>query len=265
MIEVLKFVGVQRRLLGGSTKPIVIEVEDESGNIEPYVLKLYKEEYVSNYYTIAKEIIISELAEQFNLPVPKYGILDLDCSLIENEYDSNFLREVEDGYKFCNYYSEGTILYNGSTNGKFLKNYDIENVFAFDNLILNTDRGGFRNKPNLLITDEDFLLIDHEQTLSFYDIRSLETEIDFQLKFNSFYFKNHILLEGLRKMKSKKFIFDEFEENLRTLNLNFLDELFDDFDRFGIDCGEKSTIFAYLTWCKANSSSIVKSLKERIL
>ncbi|SFC88613.1 hypothetical protein SAMN04487907_11143 [Zunongwangia mangrovi] len=265
MIEELKFVGIHSRLKGGSTKPLVIEAEDQSQRINSYVLKLYKNDYVTDYFTIAKEIIISELAEQFNLPVPKYGVIDLDNELLLEEYDPDFIRELNSGYKFCNYYHEGTLLYNDSLRSKFLENYDIENVFAFDNLILNTDRGGFRNKPNLLITDDNFLLIDHEQTFQFFDIRSAGRETDYKLKFNSYYFNNHIFLKLLRKLKSKEYVFDEFDENLRTLNLNFLDDLFRDFRKFNIDCGEKSAIFAYLNWCKINRSYITKSLKDRIL
>jgi len=265
VIEELKFVGIRERLKGGSTKPIVIWAENESNNIDPYVLKLYKDDYVTNYFTIAKEVIISELAGHFNLPVPKYGLINVNHQLLEKEYNDDYLDKINIGYKFCSYYHEGTLLFNSSLNNRFLKNYDVENVFGFDNLVLNIDRGGFRNKPNLLITDDDFLLIDHEQTLQFYDIRSIGKEIDFKSKFNSYYYNNHIFLNSLKKLKSKSFLFDEFHENLKTLNLNFLDDLYKDLEKFNVDCGEKSTIFAYLNWCKQNRDYIQKSLKDRVL
>lgn len=265
MIEELKFVGIRERLKGGSTNPIVILAEDESKNINPYVLKLYKDDYVTSYFTIAKEVIISELAGQFNLPVPKYGLINLNLKLLAKEYNDNYLNKISIGYKFCSYYHEGTLLYNSSLNNRFLKNYDIENVFAFDNLVLNIDRGGFRNKPNLLITDDNFLLIDHEQTLQFYDIKSIGKELDYKSKFNSYYYNNHIFINSLKKIKSKSFLFDEFHENLKTLNLNFLDDLYKDLDKFNINCGEKSTIFAYLNWCKKNRDYIHKLLKYRVL
>ncbi len=265
MIEELKFVGIQSRLVGGSTMPIVIKAEDQSGTINPYVLKLYKADYVSKNFSVAKEILVSELAAQFNLPVPKYGIIDFDTNLLSTEYEADFLKELKPGYKFCNFYHEGTLLYTDSLKSSFLKNYDLELVFAFDNLILNTDRGGFRNKPNLLLKDEDFLLIDHEQSLHFFDNHALSKALDFGLKFDTYFYKKHIFYKALKSRKPKNQIFGEFDEYLKTLDLSFLNPLFLDFETYGIDHGEKSIIFAYLQWCKLNRSKIIKSLNERIL
>ncbi|WP_442845015.1 HipA family kinase [Leeuwenhoekiella sp. H156] len=265
VIEELKFVGIQNRLVGGSTMPVVIKAQDQSGTINPYVLKLYKADYVSKNFAVAKEILVSELASQFNLPVPKYGIIDFDTALLSPEYGTDFLKMLKPGYKFCNFYHEGTLLYTDSLKSSYLKNYDLELVFAFDNLILNADRGGFRNKPNLLLKDEDFLLIDHEQSLHFFDIHALDKALDYGLKFDTYSYKKHIFYKALKSRKPKRELFGEFDEYLRTLDLSFLEALFRDFETYGIDHGEKSTIFAYLQWCKVNRSTLIKSLNKRVL
>jgi hypothetical protein len=36
-------------------------------------------------------------------------------------------------------------------------------------MIFNSDRGGYRNKPNLLVDEDGFILIDHELTLHLLD------------------------------------------------------------------------------------------------
>ena len=122
-----------------------------------------------------------------------------------------------------------------------------------------------RGKPNLLLNDEDLLLIDHEQALPFYSSFMTKREPNFKQIFSNYQFDLHIFQDILRKRrKDKEHSFDEFIENLRVLNLSFLDSLFADFEKYEIACGEKKTIFAYLNWCKSNAQYIQQKLLERI-
>ena len=127
-------------------------------------------------------------------------------------------------------------------------------MFAFDNIIINTDRGGFRNKPNLLINDSNILLIDHELTMPFINNSS-----EYPNYFNylrDYPFEKHILTRHLKGLKEKNNLFDEFFELLKTININKFNIIFDKLDIYGIKYGERNKLFAYLNWIKNNSKFI---------
>lgn len=265
IIEELKLISIERVYQGGSTNPLLITAENSKGEIDAYIVKLFKSKFVKENFVTAKEIIVVELAKDFDLPVPDYGIINFDHSLLKDFYDKSFINEIDLGYKFCSKFQEGYIIYSKTLiRDNFLKDYEIENVFGFDNLIINIDRGGFRNKPNLLVSNENFLLIDHEQALTFLDIHSDELAIDNKSKINAYFFKNHLFYENLRKRKDKDVIFADFLESLRFLNLNILVELYANFEKFNIDCGNRNNCFLYFEWCKSNLNYIDKLLRDRL-
>jgi hypothetical protein len=78
----------------------------------------------------------------------------------------NELAQKDDRIKFGSFQMTGMTIFN-NLSSLSLKGYDIGTVFAFDYLIWNLDRGGFGNKPNILVNDDGFLLIDHELILPF--------------------------------------------------------------------------------------------------
>jgi len=264
-IKELRIVGVKEILKGGSTSPLLINAIDSDGNVDPYVLKCYKSDYIDQNFTVAKEIFSTIIAQEFDLPVPDWGIIEFDNSELEGFYSKDGIANLHSGYKFCCEYFEGYQLYNDFVSNSFLKEYHMENVFAFDNIILNVDRGGYRNKPNLLIGNSDFLLIDHELTFPFLNKWSVNNDIDFKSHFVSYDHTKHIFYERLRKVAKKESVFDEFYEGLRSLNLGKLQAIIDCFESFNIECGEKKAIFDYLTWVKDNRDFVCKKLKERLL
>lgn len=260
----LKLIGIEGIIKGGSTKPLLIRAENDNGDINPYVLKLYKKDNVANNFTIAKEILVTELALEFNLPVPQYGIIEFDLELLKDFYSDNEISLFNDGYKFCSLYYDSYVIYSPIVNVYFLKEYHMENVFAFDNIILNTDRGGFRNKPNLLIGDKDFLLIDHELTFPFINCHVNLDNIDYMNSFNTYYYKHHIFYDKLTKRRNRNKIFDEFYENIRILNTSKFNDIFAQLENLGIEYGKKEFIFDYLDWIKNKKDYIHKTLNERI-
>lgn len=264
LVKELRLTGVIRVLeKGGSTKPLLVEAEDEKGRVSQYVVKLYSHDFSVNHYVVGKEILINELAREFNLTTPEYAVIDLDHEILREHYSPQMFGRFHIGYKFCSEFMEGWVLY-ADLKSSILNQYDIENVFAFDNMIVNVDRGGRRNKPNLLVNDEELLLIDHEQGLTFFN-SLMPDNIDYKQVFNSYQFHLHIFYRNLKsRRKNKAHLFDEFVENLRFLDFSFLDDLYEAFDKYGINCGEKNTIFAYLNWCKVNSHYIQKKLLERV-
>lgn len=262
-IKELKLVAIREEQKGGSTRPLIIDAEDENSKISSYVLKLYNKKSINQNFAVAKEILISELAKEFDLPVPNYGIINFDHKYLSRFFDTNYINNLDLGYKFCSKIVDGVVIFNPSIKNNFLQDYDIENVFAFDNLILNIDRGGFHNKPNLLVSDEDFVLIDHELTLPFYS-HPQNSSINYWNTFMTYSCNNHIFFKFLKKKKNKNLIFDEFQMHLNNLNLTIFDNIFALFDKFNINHSGKKVCLDYFIWAKSNNSKIVRLLNNRI-
>lgn len=264
-MQELKLSNFESIIKGGSSKPILINAFNNKGIEKSYVMKTYKSKFVSENFSIAKEILVTELAREFDLPVPEYGLIKIDNKDLKGIYADEEIKLLDKGYKFCTEYHEGYVIMSSVASSKFLKDFEIENLFAFDNLIMNVDRGGFRNKPNLLLNDEDMMLIDHEQTLAF--VNSFENKkINYFSTFNNFYYNNHIFWSTLKSLRNdkKEFVFGEFIEILRTINIEKLNNIFEKMDFYGIEYGEKSIIFAYLYWAKQNYSHINNVLIDRL-
>jgi len=251
---------------GGSSKPVLINAFDENGIEKTYVMKTYKKKFVKENFSVAKEIIITFLAKEFDLPIPEYGVIKIDNKELITFYSDAEIKLLDNDYKFCTEYHEGYVIMSSLASNKLLKEYEIENLFAFDNLIMNVDRGGFRNKPNLLLNDDDMMLIDHEQTLAFINSFENIKDVNHFNTFNNFYYQNHIFWNTLKNINNtrKVHLFEEFIEILRLLNIDKLNLIFDKMDYFGIVYGDKSLIFAYLYWAKQNYSYINKVLIDRL-
>ena len=260
----LNLVSIKNIHKGGSTLPLIIEAEDENSNISFYILKLYKSNYVKQNFSVAKEILVTEVAKQFDLPVPDYGVINFNHSILSSFFDQSHINQLDLGYKFCSKLIEGVVIYNPNIKNTFLKHYDLENVFAFDNMILNIDRGGFRNKPNLLVNDEDFVLIDHEQTFPFYST-PINKNTNYWNTFSAYYHRNHVFYEQLKKYRKKGTMFDEFQLNLNSFNLNIFDTIFTDLDYFSIRNIGKVDIFNYFNWLKTNNNHVITTLNNRLL
>ncbi len=265
-MQVLELSNYEDIIKGGSSQPILITAFDDGGICKPYVMKTYKKKYIEENFSVAKEILIIELAKEFDLPVPNYGIIKTDNKDLKSFYDQEHIDLLDDGYKFCTEYYEGYVIVSAVASSKFLKDYETENLFAFDNLIMNVDRGGFRNKPNLLIQDEEMLLIDHEQTFPFINSFPNNSTINFHSIFNNFYYQNHIFWNTLKKRQKakKEMLFEEFMEVLKNLNIEKYRAIFAEMDKYDIRYGEINTIFAYLYWCKNNCNYIKKVLIDRL-
>ena len=265
-MQILKLSNYEDIIKGGSSKPILITATSKDGVEKPYVMKTYKKNYVEENFSVAKEILITELAKDFDLPVPNYGIIKINNEELIDFYTKNEIELLDNGYKFCTEYHEGYVIMSSIASSNFLKDYKTENLFAFDNLIMNVDRGGFRNKPNLLLKDEEMLLIDHEQTFPFINGFPSSKPINFYSVFNNYYYQNHIFWNTLKKRQKakKEMLFEEFMEILRTLNVEKYRALFDEMDKYDIAYGEINTIFAYLYWSKDNCNYIKKVLIDRL-
>lgn len=263
-MEILRLTNVKGRLKNGSTFPLLINALNGKNNESSYVMKTYKKSYNEENFTIAKEIIVSELARKFDLNVPEYALVKIDKSLLKEHYTEEFINDLDNGYKFCTEYVDGSVSAIHDVSKKYLDNYEYSKLFALDQLTMNGDRGRFNNKSNLLFTDAKMILIDHELTFPFYGQTKNESN-HFNI-FQIFYCKNHIFWNNLNKLneQEKIHIFDEFIEILRNINFEFLNFVFEDLDKYGIPYGDKDVILSYLYWAKSNCGKIHKILNQKI-
>ena len=261
-MEILKLIHIDGFLDGGSSRPLAITAMDKHGNVKQYVMKLFKRKYVMENYSVAKEILVNELAKEFSLPVPDYALIDIDHKLLVDFFKPEDLELLDDGYKFCSEFNPHYVIFSPVISFKFLKDYDIANLFAFDNVIINTDRGGYRNKPNLLIKDDDMLLIDHEQTLPF--INNQDNEPNYFSYLLHYPHQIHIAATYLKALRVKNGVFDEFFESLRMLNINRFIPIFDQMEFYNIAFCEREDFFLYLEFIKNKREAIVKHLNSII-
>jgi hypothetical protein len=159
---------------GGSTKPwkvMAIQQGEEIPEERNMVVKLFTENNVLQGNSIAKEFICNTLASEFDFVIPSAFLIDLHQEDFLATLDEEVLANLNSKHKGLTFASTliDASLINVSLKYNSFDMHDRATLFAFDCLILNTDRGGHRNKPNLLLDDDGFILIDHELTLNFID------------------------------------------------------------------------------------------------
>ncbi|WP_338374893.1 HipA family kinase [uncultured Flavobacterium sp.] len=258
----LKLVSIGNIIVGGTTKPVNIIALEEDENHSRYIMKVFKEKYILQNASVAKEIICSELAKEFDLVCPEYGIINVEHDDLINLYDEEILKSLDTGYKFCSKFIDQAVIFNPNTTNSFLKDYEFANVFAFDVLIHNVDRGGPHNKPNMLITDTELILIDHELTFPF--INNTSQEIDYELYLRIYRYDRHVLIKNLKSLRNKEGVFDDFIEMLKHLNINKLSIIFDKMNKFNIPFIERQKFMSYFAWAKNNPDIFERYLKAML-
>lgn len=272
-LKVLKAIALQNIIeKGGSTYPWVVLVKEDETKLAGYVVKVFSVRQVEQQNAVAKEVFGNELAKAFNLPVPDFALIDFDSDFVATlPSEQQKLLQTKDGrLKFGSRMAEGFSLFdpNNLSQGK-IRSYDIGSVFAFDNLVWNLDRGGERRKPNLLVNDLDFLLIDHELIFPFADDPENYNDTvlqAFRQKQWKYRYENHLFRPFLKKMRraSKQRVFETFHEYLRTLNPNLLDEPAASLQANGHPIGNLGLIKAYLTEIKRNDTTFIQLLQSAI-
>lgn len=242
---------------GGSTKPLrVVAVEEGELNPEeaPYVVKVFKDKHVIQGNSIAKEFICNVLAEEFDLSVPETGIINLNeppFPTLLGSAEKRFLSERYQGPTFACRLLEASLV-NPALRNYVFKTYDMATLFAFDCMILNIDRGGHHNKPNLLVDDDGFILIDHELTLGFIDgddhqLYERYLQLLEHKQWPSFYDK-HLFYGQLKSYRGphKKNLFDTFESCLAGISLGRIEQSITELGKNGIVVARGEQIIDYL-------------------
>lgn len=242
---------------GGSTKPLrVVAIKEGDPNPEeiPYVVKVFTSKHIIQGNSIAKEFICNVLAEEFDLSVPETGVINLNdppFPTLLGPAEKKFLGERYQGPTFASRLLAATLI-NPALRNHVFQTYDMATLFAFDCMILNIDRGGHHNKPNLLVDDDGFILIDHELTLGFIDgdddqayeryLQLLEHK-----QWPSFYDK-HLFYGQLKSYRGphKKNLFDTFESCLAGISLQHIEQSFTELEENGIVVAQAEQIIDYL-------------------
>ncbi|GAB4331684.1 MAG: hypothetical protein OHK0038_06710 [Flammeovirgaceae bacterium] len=270
MLPIYEAIGFKEKITkGGTTYPWIVNVL-EGDMPKPYIVKLFTDRQIEQQQSVAKEVFGSVLAQQFDLCVPKPALINFSDNFYQT-LDNELKKELESknkGIKFgCAYYEDMAVI-EVSKVKSILKDYEVGNIFGFDNLVRNIDRGGFRNKPNLLINDEGFLLIDHELILPFANASgnpSILNEIGG--KNWGYQYEKHLLYPYLKRLKRDKklHIFDTFAEYLKTFNPDSLDVYAIQLDQnFSMPIGDFDLLKSYLYKVKQNSSWFIENLKRLI-
>jgi hypothetical protein len=264
--------------LGGSTKPwkvfAILESDKISPKELPYVVKLFSLTSATQQPCIAKEFICNFLAKEFDLLVPQSGIINLHTQLFSSTLKKpqlEILKKKHVGATYASTLLDGTIV-SENVQEAFSGLEEKATIFAFDCFILNSDRGGFRNKPNLLIFEEQFMLIDHELTLPFMDgldksgLNKLLNNIIEEKKISPYPYQEHLFYKSLKRYNgNKNNLFDTFGEYLSKLNLNKLELLINELKTHNIYTGSSDFLLEYIREVKSNSEKFCSSLYKLII
>lgn len=259
---------------GGSTKPWKVSLLQNDGVTAPYVLKVFTRNNIIQYQAVAKEVYGNILAKELGLPVPDMALVHLNVDFINfalSPIEQKELEKKDTGLKFACRLANNMSTFSSVLNKKYLKDHDISNIFAFDALIFNTDRGGFRDKPNLLVDDESFLLIDHELIFHFANTTKSQSYNKILNDFNNgklgYQFAKHLFYPFLKDSKPniKKHLFDEFGEYLSKMQTDTLENAIHDLNRLGVPTGQSNLILDYLHLIKKNHNKFCDILLASIL
>jgi hypothetical protein len=263
MLPVYKASAFQKFALeGGSSLPCIVSVEDDYGRLlnDDYVVKIFKQDK-SNH--TCKEVFAAILAQHFELKTPKPVLIEVNNALLnvlkKQEKYKNW--QVTEGVFFGNQYLKNAKSFINTPDLDAYDIWEITNLFAFDVLILNTDRQ--LGKPNVLTKNQDIYVIDHELSMNIskpFDTYVNQNQWDYFIKDKR---GGHLFRQYLCQVgQKKKVTFDDFFENLRTLKpkilYNYAEQLAE-YDYAPLDIPH---IVAYLEDVKKNESKFIELLNK---
>ena len=262
--KAISFQGIIEK--GGRTKPWVVLV-DVNGTPVPYVVKLFKKEEIDEGEKVVNEVMGNAIAREFDLPVPKAALIEMDEYFVSSIFNYEALEILENRdkrIKFGCELLEGYYQYvPQSTEASQLREIiDVDTVFGFDNLIRNRDRGAM--KPNLLINGECVYLIDHELAFQLND-KTIEEVL--RLNWDDKFYLYHIFYKVLKNSieLKKKTYFETFDEYLKLLNVNALFPYLQQLESLGHPIVKHLIVVKYLKEIKNFRANFVRLLKGIIV
>lgn len=212
------------------------------------------------------------LAREFELPVPNIALVEFSEMFVGSlpaKTREEYVNNKHQGLKFGCELIENMQIMDAARLKPHLKDYDLGTVFAFDSLVMNVDRGGFRDKPNLLVDDKRFVLIDHEQIFPFAnDSETYNDSVvrNFEDGVFSYRFDKHLFCPALKSLHAndKNTIFDTFFEYLNCLNTNVLDECVSFLEGKNISVGNYPLLKKYMIAVKSKPDVFRRILMDNI-
>lgn len=265
-----RFVGLMKG--GGSTRPWQMVLADGDGNERNYVVKIFRKKTLEDQHAIAKEVIGNTLARQFGLGVPDAALVYFHSTFGTDHLEvpqQEQLARSESEYHFACSLEEGYSLASEVLTKQYLKDYEMGTLFAFDYMVYNLDRGGQRQKPNLLLNDESFLLIDHEQIFPFADnIAQFFLNLMDKLKRGEgdYPCQHHLHFQLLKSYQKsvKEHLFDEFIEYLSFFSPDEIIANEKQLRKLNLSTGHFDRIVAYLRWLSKNPAVFKRILIQSI-
>lgn len=205
----------------GTTEPMLIRgVCTTTGEKADYVIKFVNSPRMS-VEASSRELIASFMAMELELNVPEPAIINVTQPFVETLRGHQGYKAAANsiGKNFGCRYIEGfmELLWNQKLSEGQLD--QARKIFAFDMLILNTDRR--TNKPNLLSDGEKIIIFDHELAFGFvFDLITNNTPWIFS-DADKHWIENHFFYSTL---KSNKYQFEDFIQQFNQLNENFWDK-----------------------------------------
>lgn len=241
-------------LKGGTTRPWQILADSGKDSPELYVLKLFTRKDLEQQNYIAHEIMGSVLAKEFDLNTPDTALIELDETFLSTvpaiQYQDwrNCSQDLMFGSKFI----EGAE-FSPALHMRYLNKDEVPSILAFDMLIANTDRN--RNKPNLLISERQFQLIDHERAFG-YD-KPATTKL-------SYLIQQHLLYKRTRTLLRKRGddVFDSFQLYLESLRFKNLGAALKDLQALGLAGQKEQDWLEYLKNVQREPSKFINLLSD---
>jgi hypothetical protein len=158
----------------GHTKPWVVLANTPEG-LKSYVVKLYNSIQVEEHFIVIREVVSNILAEEFDLKVPQFALISIppDLAFMQDSDAQQQYDNADDRPKFVTIQLNNVLTATKEIPKRyFTKRIQIDTLYAFDNIIRNSDRG--HPKMNLLMRPKEAILIDHELALRRQDIVNID-------------------------------------------------------------------------------------------
>ena len=204
MLPIFKAFAFQEfAIKGGSSQPCIVSVKDENGNPlnDSYVVKIFKDHNLNH---TCKEVYASILAKHFGLQLPEPALIELDNTMLnvlkKHEKYQNW--NVTEGVFFGSKYLIDAKSFTDTLHFKNFDQWEMGNIFAFDVLIINTDRQLL--KPNVIVKNKDIYVIDHEASMNIsksFDDYLAQNHWEYTIRENR---GGHLFKQYLWKIRKKK-------------------------------------------------------------
>jgi hypothetical protein len=258
MLPIYQAINFKTILEGGSTKPWLVLVS-KNQLPERFVVKLYKSEYVTRHFTIAKDVYSSVLASEFGIRTPLPALIELN-NIFKEKLPikvKQHLTGKHSGITFGTQMIHPAFPYQEEMPRQHIWKYDIETIYAFDNLIKNGDRR--IGKPNLLMKSREMYVIDHEHAFA-VNAKTLE---HFEQNTWVYWKDRHIFYKYLRDrgVESKRRFFGNFLQLLMGIDMDVLDPYHEQLVALGLDDeANYYQIKEYLCYMQRNAEKLVQLL-----